>query len=122
MNSADRIGWNRACMDSASIAAKRGGRRNRTEPVGPRQGGQASPQTDKLHADNADDHRRCRRACLRRGIKHRWVIERTFAWINRFRRLAIRYECRLDIHHGLTAFACSLICLNSLQGRFRKAL
>jgi transposase len=76
----------------------------------------------------------CRRACLRRGIKHRiarrgiessqrlgkhrWVIERTFAWVNRFRRLAIRYECRLDIHYALVALTCSLICLNALQKRF----
>ncbi len=89
---------------------------------------------DKLRADKAYDHRRCRRACLRRDIrhpiarrgiessqrlgKHWWVIERTFAWINRFRRLAIRYEHRLDIHHALTALACSLICLNALQGKF----
>jgi transposase len=88
----------------------------------------------KLHADKAYDHRRCRRACHRRGIRpriarrgvessqrlgrHRWVIERTFAWLNRFRRLAIRYERRLDIHHAFTAIACSLICLNALAGRF----
>jgi hypothetical protein len=49
------------------------------------------------------------------------VIERTFAWLSRFRRLAIRYERRLDLHHAFTAIACSLICLNALQGRFWKA-
>ncbi|MDI4667493.1 transposase, partial [Xanthobacter autotrophicus] len=39
----------------------------------------------------------------RRGVdssehlgKHRWVVERTFAWINQFRRLAIRYERHAD--------------------------
>jgi hypothetical protein len=48
--------------------------------------------------------------------------KRTFAWINRFRRLAIRYERRFDIHHALTALACSLTSLNALQSRFRKAL
>ena len=88
----------------------------------------------KLHGDKAYDHRRCRRACrrlrirpriARRGIessqrlgRHRWVIERTLAWTGRFRRLAIRYERRVDIHHAFTALACSLICLNALQGRF----
>ena len=46
------------------------------------------------------------------------AIERIFAWINRFRRLAIRYERRLDIYHALTALACSLIGFNALQGRF----
>lgn len=96
--------------------------------------GRPRRRPDKLHADKAYDHRRCRRACLRRGIKHRiarrgiessarlghhrWVIERSFAWATRFRRLAMRSECRLDIHHAFTALACSLICLNALQGRF----
>ena len=61
----------------------------------------------------------------RRGIetsqtlgRHRWVIERTFAWINRFRRLVTRYERRSDIHHAFTALACSLICFSKLQARF----
>ncbi len=50
--------------------------------------------------------------------RHRWVIERTFAWINRFRRLVTRYKRRSDIHHAFTALACSLICFNKLQSRF----
>jgi transposase len=50
--------------------------------------------------------------------RHRWVIERTFAWINRFRRLTIRDERRLDIHHAFTAIACSMICRNARQKRF----
>jgi transposase len=98
------------------------------------QRGRARRRPDKLHADKAYDHRRCRQACHRRGIapriarrgvetsqklgRHRWVIERTFAWVNRFRRLVTRYERRSDIHHALTAFACSLICFNALQDRF----
>ncbi len=61
----------------------------------------------------------------RRGIetsqklgRHRWIIERTFAWINRFRRLVTRYERRSDMHHAFTALACSLICFSKLQARF----
>jgi transposase len=80
----------------------------------------------KLHADKAYDHRRCRKECrarsiapriARRGVetsetlgRHRWVVERTLAWLNRFRRLAIRYERRADIHLALTTRACALIC------------
>ena len=102
-------------------------------PIGGKPG-RPRQRPDKLHADKASDHRRCRRACHRRGIKpriarrgvesgqrlgrHRWVVERTFAWMSRFRRLTIRYERRLDIHHAFTSLACSLICLNALQGRF----
>jgi len=46
------------------------------------------------------------------------VTERSFAWFNKFRRLTIRYERRLDIYHVFTPLACSLICLRALQGRF----
>jgi transposase len=91
---------------------------------------------DKLHADKADNHRRCHHACLRRGIRHRiahhgiessqrlgmhrWVIQCTFAWINRFRRFAIRYERRLDVLHAFTALACSLIYLSARQDRVER--
>jgi transposase len=42
----------------------------------------------------------------------RWVVERTFAWLNQFRRLRIRYEKRADIHEGLLLLGCALICWN----------
>ena len=96
--------------------------------------GRPRRRPDKLHADKAYDHRRCHTACRRRGItpriarrgidssqklgRHRWVIERTFAWMARNRRLTIRYERRLDIHQAFTSLACSLICINALQERF----
>ena len=85
----------------------------------------------KLHADKAYDHRRCRRECRARGIKprtarrgiessqrlgrHRWVVERTLAWLARFRRLAIRYERRADIHLAFTTLACALVTLNQCR-------
>ena len=88
----------------------------------------------KLHADKGYDFRRCRVALRKRGItariarrgieskerlgRHRWVSERTFAWINRFRRLRIRYERRDDIHLGFLSIGCALICLNFLQRSF----
>jgi len=31
----------------------------------------------------------------------RWVVERTFAWLNQFRRLRVRYEKRADIHMAM---------------------
>ena len=40
----------------------------------------------------------------------RWVVERTFAWLNQFRRLRIRYEKRADIHEAFLALGCILIC------------
>ncbi len=85
----------------------------------------------KLHADKAYDFDRCRQALRRRGItpriarrgiesserlgRYRWVVERTLAWLARFRRLAIRYERRDDIHQAFLTLGCALICWNYLQ-------
>ncbi len=96
--------------------------------------GRPRQRPDKLHADKVYDHRRCRDACRRRSIapriarrgiesaeklgRYRWVIERSFAWLNKFRRLAIRYQRRADIHYALTSLGCSPICLRALEGRF----
>jgi transposase len=84
----------------------------------------------KLHADKAYDIPRCRRFLRRRRIaariarkgvdssarlgRHRWVVERTLAWLNQFRRLTIRYERRQDIHEAFLSLGCSLICFNAL--------
>ena len=80
-----------------AIPALRNGRRGR-----PRR------RSDKSHADKAYDARPRRYECRARGIvpriarrgidsserlgRHRWVLERTHAWFNRFRRLPVRYE------------------------------
>ena len=49
--------------------------------------------------------------------RYRWVVERTQAWLNRFRRLVIRYERRSDIHEAFLHLAAALICLTSLLPR-----
>jgi hypothetical protein len=41
-------------------------------------------------------------------------VERTLAWLNRNRRLTIRYERRVDIHQGFLTLGCALICFNHL--------
>jgi len=46
----------------------------------------------------------------------RWVVERTFAWLNQFRRLRVRYEKRADIHEAFLALGCILICWKFLSG------
>ena len=43
----------------------------------------------------------------------RWVVERTFAWLNQFRRLRVRYEKRADIHEAF--LSCALICWQRLR-------
>ncbi len=58
----------------------------------------------------------------RRGIdsserlgQYRWVVEWTLSWLNRYRRLKVRYERRADIHEAFLHLGCSLICLNYLS-------
>ena len=41
--------------------------------------------------------------------------ERTFAWLNQFRRLRVRYEKRPDMHLAFLTLACILICWKFLQ-------
>jgi len=84
-----------------------------------------------LAADKAYDSAHIRKGLRRRGIrpiipmryeqgnrgigKIRWVVERTVAWLNQFRRLRIRYERRPEIHEALLLLGCALICWNFLQ-------
>ena len=39
----------------------------------------------------------------------RWVVERTHSWLNRFRRVLIRWEKRPDTHLAMRHFALALI-------------
>jgi len=45
----------------------------------------------------------------------RWVVERTFAWLNQFRRLRVRYEKPADMHEALLLLGCALICWYALR-------
>jgi transposase len=88
----------------------------------------------RVFADRGYDYDKYRRLLRARGIRHRiarrqsghgsglgrwrWVIERTIAWLHAFKRLAIRYERRGDIHHGLLGLACCIICTRRLHTDF----
>jgi transposase len=39
----------------------------------------------------------------------RWVVERTHSWINRYRKLLVRFEKYERSHEGLLELACALI-------------
>jgi transposase len=47
--------------------------------------------------------------------RHRWVVERTLSWLNRYRRLKVRYERRADVHQALLELGCALICWKHVQ-------
>lgn len=80
----------------------------------------------KLHGDKGYDYPHLRRwlrarhitpRIARKGIepserlgRHRWVVERTVAWLNGFRRLHRRYEVLADHFLGFVGIAAALIC------------
>jgi len=45
----------------------------------------------------------------KRHPARRWVVERTGSWHNRFRKLLIRFEKRVENYLGLVHLACCLI-------------
>ncbi len=85
----------------------------------------------KLHTDKGYDFPRCQRTLRQRGIipriarrgiesserlgRFRWIVERTLSWLNRFRRLKVRYERRADIHQAFLTLGCALICWRAVN-------
>jgi transposase len=85
---------------------------------------------EKLHADKAYDHvdlrtwvrdRGIRVRIARKGIetskklgKHRWVIERSIAWLFGYRRLSIRYERKANHFCAFLTLAATLVCYKKL--------
>lgn len=51
-------------------------------------------------------------------LRNRWVVERTFAWLEQMRRFATWYERRIDIHYVFTLLGSSLICFKRLTKQF----
>jgi IS5 family transposase len=43
----------------------------------------------------------------------RWVVERSHSWLNRFRRLLIRWEKKADNYEAMLHFACAIITWKS---------
>lgn len=43
---------------------------------------------------------------------HRWVVERTHSWMNRFRRLLIRWEKKVENYEAMLHFVCGTIVRN----------
>jgi len=97
-------------------------------------GGRPGPpvrRPGRLQGDRGYDSQRHRHALRRRGIipvlakrgtahgsglgRTRWVVERTLAWLHRYRRLHVRYERLVQVHHAFLQIGCILICWNFLQ-------
>ncbi|MFJ1654137.1 hypothetical protein ACIOC2_22715 [Streptomyces sp. NPDC088337] len=46
--------------------------------------------------------------------KLRYVVEQTFVLLHQFKRLAVRWERRIELHGAFVSLACSLICWRRL--------
>lgn len=93
--------------------------------------GHPRKRPDALLGDKGYDSNPNRRELLRRGtlavISHkgqpdiqglgriRYVVEQTFALLHQFKRLAVRWARRLDLHDAFVSVGCSLICWRRLK-------
>ena len=104
-------------VDAFPILGGRPGRpRRKPDCVQGDRGYDSQPHRDELH------RRRIRTELAKRRTPHgsglgqtRWVVERTLAWLHRFRRLNVRYERRPCVHQAFLTLACALICWNFLR-------
>jgi transposase len=106
---------------------------DRVPPVRGR-AGRPRRRPDSVIADRGYDHDKYRRLVRERGIKpliarrqtehgsglgrHRWVVERTFAWLHNRRRLLIRTDRVHQTHEAFLDLACCLICWQRLENSF----
>ena len=95
------------------------------------QPGRPRRRPDWLLADRGDDSQKHRGELKARGIHpsiakrgrphgsglgiFRWPVERTHAWFNAFRRLAVRRDRMPELYEAFHSLAAALICLNQLQ-------
>jgi len=93
--------------------------------------GHPRKRPDALLGDKGYDSEPNRRALRKRGIlpvisrrghpdihglgKLRYVVEQTFALLHQFKRLATRWERRLDLHNAFVSLGCTLICWRRLK-------
>jgi len=100
------------------------------EPTRAKMRGRPRRRPRTRYADKGYDYRHLRLALRKRRIiprvarggaepknrpgRSRWVVERALSWLNRFRRLKIRYEHRADIHLAFLPLGCALISLRFL--------
>src|SRR5262245_53008491 len=48
--------------------------------------------------------------------RYRWMVEHALSWLNRFRRLRVRFERRVEIHQAFFTPACARLRARLLAG------
>jgi transposase len=67
-----------------------------------------SPHREGRKRPPTNDGRKMRR------YRRRYVVERTFAWLKSFRRVATRFEYKVHLYDGFVSLACAFIALSRL--------
>jgi transposase len=49
-----------------------------------------------------------------RRYRHRWIVERTFAWLGWFRHLVVRYDRLITVYTGFFHLACAMLTLKTV--------
>jgi transposase len=70
----------------------------------------------KYKIDLIAPHRRNRKERFQDGRKlrryrHRWIVERTNAWLFNYRRLVVRYDHKIEHFRAFVHLACAMIVL-----------
>jgi transposase len=123
------------CLEAATVAEVRLAERVLAQVAVPRGGpGRPRMKPERIVADRGYDSHPLWERLQRRGIdlivphlknrkrrwqdgrklrryRHRWIVERTIAWLLDFRRLLVRHERRLDVYRAFVHAACMLIVL-----------
>ena len=50
-------------------------------------------------------------------LRRRWPVERGHSWLNRFRRILVRWEKRADTYRAMLDFACATITWGQVWGQ-----
>lgn len=127
-----------AHLDSAQIFEVRLAEQTLRNIRVPRKTGRPKTRPRRLVTDKGYDSDAFRKALRRRGIgysipykanakrprrwtpiaredyRQRWHIERTFSWLQNFRRLLVRHEGLLSVYDGFFTLGCVLICLGAV--------
>jgi transposase len=108
----------------------------------PRARGRPKQRPKALAADKGYDSREFRQELRRRGIRPsipqrvwpgrrrkpgrppvlhpasaaRWIVERTHAWLDNWRRLVVRWERHAHLYLALVFIACFMTCLRRISG------
>jgi len=64
----------------------------------------------EVHVPDKASAKKKRKRTGGRRKPRRWVVEVTHSWLNRFRRLLVRWEKKAANYRSLLYFACAIIC------------